>query len=155
LGAAAISLVDGFVHRLGTTIRIEKGATFDVTRTAADRLNERSGTAEITFLVGVENGNERDFGKIEAFSKQVDANENVEFSAAQVAQNFDAIEGFDFGMQIAATHADFREIFAEVFGHAFGERSNKDAFILFSANANFFEQIVDLSFDGANFDLRI
>src|SRR5262249_12363135 len=40
-------------------------------------------------------------------------------------------------------------------GHAFGERSNKDAFILFSANANFFEQIVDLSFDGANFDLRI
>src|SRR5262249_25801378 len=80
LGAAAISLVDGFVHRLGTTIRIEKGATFDVTRTAADRLNERSGTAEITFLVGVENGNERDFGKIEAFSKQVDANENVEFS---------------------------------------------------------------------------
>ena len=43
-----------------------------------------------------------------------------EGSAAQIAQNLDAIESFDFGVQIAAAHTDFREVFAEIFRHPLG-----------------------------------
>ena len=84
---------------------------FDVPRAAADGLDERSGAAEIAFLVGVENGDERNFGQIQAFAQQVDADQHVEFATPQIAQDADAIESFDFGMEIAAAHADFREIF--------------------------------------------
>src|SRR5262249_31665804 len=110
---------------------------------------------EKTFLVGVENGDERNFGKVEAFAKQVDADENIKFAAAQIAKNLDAIERFNFRVQIAAANADFREIFAEIFSHAFGERSHENAFVFLRADANFFKQVVDLSFNGADFDLRI
>ena len=74
----------------------------------------------IAFFVGVENRDQRNFGEVEAFAEQVDADEDVEFAAAQVAQDFDAVESFHFRVQVTAADADFREIFGQVFGHAFG-----------------------------------
>src|SRR5215471_17746442 len=58
-------------------------------------------------------------------------------------------------MQIAAAHADFREIFAEVFGHAFSERGDQNPFVFLRAYANFFQQIVYLAFDRPNLNLGI
>ena len=155
LSAAAICFVDCFIHRLRAAVGVKNGAAFDVARTAANRLNERGRAAQKAFLVGIENGDEGNFGKVEAFTQQVDADEDVEFTAAQVAKDFDAIERFDFRVQVAAADADFREVFAKVFSHAFGERGDQDALVFLSANADFFEQIVHLSFDRADFDLRV
>src|SRR5438552_10586733 len=155
LGAAAIGLVDSFIHGIGAAVGVENGAAFNVAGAAADSLNERGGAAEIAFLVGVENGDEGDFGKVETFPKKVDADEDVEFAATEVAQNLDAIERFDLGMQVAAANADFGEVFTEIFGPAVGERGDENALVFFRAFPNCFEDIVNLAFDGTNFDLRV
>ena len=61
------------VHGAGARVGVENGAAFDVARAAADGLNQRSGAAEIAFLVGVENCDQRNFRKVQAFAQQIDA----------------------------------------------------------------------------------
>src|SRR6266567_2920150 len=94
-GATAIGFSDGFLHGVSHAIGVEDGATFEVAGGASDGLDERSGGTEETFLVGVENGNQRDFRKVESFAKEIDANQYVEFALAQIAQDLDALEGLD------------------------------------------------------------
>src|SRR6267378_1346676 len=112
LGAAAISFADGLVHGISAAVGIENGAALDVPGAAANGLDQRRGTAEKTFLVRVEYGDKRNFGKVEAFSQKIDADKDVEFTSAQITKNLDAVKGFHFGVEIAATHADFGKIFA-------------------------------------------
>ena len=142
-------------HRVSHPVGVEDGAAFDVAGAAADGLDQRGGAAEIAFFVGVENGDQGNFGKVEAFAEEIDADEDVEFAAAKIAKDADALEGIDFRVQVAAADADFGEIFGEVFGHAFGERGDQDALVALGANANFFEQIVYLAFDGADFSFGV
>ena len=84
--APAVGLVDGAAHGVGHLIGVEDGAAFDVARGAADGLDERTLRTEKAFLVGVENGDQRDFGQVEAFAEQVDSDQYVELSLAQIAQ---------------------------------------------------------------------
>ncbi len=105
--ATAIGFADGRVHRVGAAVGVKNGAALNVAGAAAHRLDQRSGAAEEAFLIGVENGDERNFRQIEAFAQQVDADQDVEFPAAQIAKNLDAVQRFHFRMQIAAAHADF------------------------------------------------
>ena len=155
LGAAAIGFLDGLGHRAGHAVGVQDGAAFDVARAAADRLDERGGAAQVAFLVGVEDRDERNFGQIEAFAQQVDADQHVEFAAAQVAQDAHALERIDFRVHVAAAHAGLGKIFSEIFGHALGERGDQHALVAFRALANFFEQIIHLPFYRAHFDLRV
>ncbi len=67
--AAAIGFADGLVHGAGAAVGVENGAAGDVAGAAADGLDERGGAAEIAFFVGVEDGDERDFGEVEAFAE--------------------------------------------------------------------------------------
>jgi hypothetical protein len=48
---------------------------------AAHGLDERAGGAEEAFLVGVEDGDEGDFGQVEAFAEKIDADEDVELAS--------------------------------------------------------------------------
>ena len=57
-------------------------------RAAPDGLDERAGGAQEAFLVGVEDCDERDFGQVEPFAQQVDADEHVELAFAQTASIF-------------------------------------------------------------------
>ena len=155
LGAAAIGFADGLAHRIRHAVGVENRAAFDVAGAAAHGLNQRRGAAQIAFLVRIENGHQRNFRQIEAFAQQVDADQHVEFAAAQIAQNAHALERFNFGVQIAAAHADFGEIFGQVLGHALGQRGDQHALVARGAHANFFEQIVHLPFHRAHFHLRI
>ena len=75
LFAAAIGFADGLLHGAGAAVGIENGAAFDVARAAADGLNQRGGAAEIAFFVGVQNGDQRNFGQVQAFAQQVDADQ--------------------------------------------------------------------------------
>ena len=121
---------------------------------AAHGLDQRAGGAEEAFLIGVEDGDERDFGKVEAFAQQIDADQHIELAFAQASEKFDALEGLDFGMHVAAAHADLGVVAGEVLGHALGEGGDEDALAFFGAVADFGEQVVDLAFDGADFNLR-
>jgi hypothetical protein len=80
--AAAIRFADGLTHGIGHAVRVENCAAFDVTRATAHRLDERRGAAKIAFFIGVEDGDERNLGEVEAFAEQVDADEDIEFAAA-------------------------------------------------------------------------
>ena len=72
-----------------------------VARRAAGRLDERAEVAQEAFLVGVEDRDERHLGQVEALAQQVDADEAVEHARAQVAQDLDALERGDVGVQVA------------------------------------------------------
>ena len=66
-----------------------------VARRAADRLNQRRFGAQKTFFVGVENRHQRNLRQVQSFAQQIDADQYVEFTASQIAQNPDALESFD------------------------------------------------------------
>src|SRR6202021_1150760 len=111
---------------------------------AAHGLDQRGGAAEIAFFIGVENRDQRNFGKVETFAEQVDADEDVIFAAAQITEDANAFQGVNFGVQVAAAHPNFGKIFGEFFGHALGERGDQNAFAAFGADADLFEKIVNL-----------
>ncbi len=154
-GAAAIGLVDGLLHGVGDAVGVEDGAAFEMARGAAHGLDERAGRAQKAFLVGIENGDERNFRQVEAFAQQIDADERVVLALAQAGEQLHALQRFDLRVHVAAAHADLGVVAGEVFGHALGERGDEHALVAFGAVANLGEQIVDLAFDGADFDLGI
>ncbi len=76
--AAAVGLGDGALHRSRHLVGIEDHLAVDVARGAADGLDQRGLAAQKTFLVGVEDRDQRAFGNVEAFTQQVDADQRVE-----------------------------------------------------------------------------
>ena len=73
----------------------------DVARGAADRLDQRGLPAQEALLVGVEDRHERDLGQVEALAQQVHADEHVVLAQPQVADDLDAFERVDLGVQVA------------------------------------------------------
>ena len=69
----------------------------------------------------------------------------VVLAAAEVAEELgvDALEGFDFGVHVAAADADFGVVVGEVFGHALGEGGDEDALVDGGAGADLGEEVVD------------
>ncbi len=84
--AAAAGFVDRALHRVGDAVGVEDDLGVDVAGGAADGLHQRGLAAQEAFLVGVEDRDQRDFGQVEPFAEQVDADEGVEPPFAQVAQ---------------------------------------------------------------------
>ena len=81
----------------------------------------------ITFLVGVQDGDERDLRDVESFAQQVDADEHV-VVAAQRPDQFDAFERLHVGVHVAHAHVEVAVVIGQVFGHALGQRGDEDAF---------------------------
>src|SRR5690606_17199631 len=79
--------VEGDLDGVGDLVGVEDDAALFVARGASGGLDERGLAAEKTFLVGVEHGDERDLGQVEAFAQEVDADEHVEVAEAEVAQD--------------------------------------------------------------------
>src|SRR3984957_6266606 len=107
-------------RRLGSRLAGCDGAAFDVAGGSGYGLDEGALAAEEAFFVGVEDGDEGDFGEVEAFAEKVDADEDVVLAFAQIAEELDALEGFDLGVHVAAAYAYFGVVAGEVFGHALG-----------------------------------
>ena len=78
--------------------------------------------AQEAFLVGVEDGDQRAFGNVEALAQQVDADQHVEGAEPQIADDLDALDGVDVGVHVAHAHALLVQVFGEVLGHALGQR---------------------------------
>ena len=106
-GAPAACLINGAFHAVRHDIGVENGAAFQVPGGASDGLDQGARRAQEAFFIGVENGDERDFRKVEAFAEQVDADQHVEGAHAEVPQNSDAVKRADLGMQVITLHADF------------------------------------------------
>ena len=122
---AAVGLGDGPLHRVGDLVGVHDHLAVDVAGGPADRLDERRLAAEEALLVGVEDGHQRHLGQVEALPQQVDADEHVELAEPQVAEDLDALDGVDLGVQVAHPHAQLEQVVGEVLGHLLGERGDQ------------------------------
>ena len=153
--APAIGFVDRDPHRVGDAVRVQDRLAAQVARRAADGLDQRAGRAQETFLVGIQDRDQRDFRHVQTLAQQVDADQHVELAQPEIAQDLDPLDGFDVRMQIAHAHVVLAEIVGQVFGHALGQRGHQHAIAHRHALADFREQIVDLGGDRTDLHLRI
>ena len=153
--ATTRGLVHRALHRACDVVRVENDAAVDVARRAANGLHERGLAAQEAFLVGVENGDERAFGNIEALAQQVDADQHVEGAKAQVADDLDALDRVDVAVHVAHAHAVLVQVFRQVFRHALGQRGDERAIAVARHLAHLAEQVVDLRARGADFNRRV
>ena len=135
---------DQRLHALRHGVGEEDDFAVDVPRGAAGGLDERGLRAQVAFLVGIENADERDFRQIEAFAQQIDADEDVELRRAQGAQDFHALDRVDVAVQVAHFQADIAQVIGQVFGGALGERGDEHALLLLHPLAAELDRVVDL-----------
>ena len=117
--------------------------------------NQRRFAAQEAFLVGIENRDQRDFGQIEPFAEQVHADQAFEMAGAQIAQQFDALEGVEFAVQPFAFDALLGQIERQIFGQAFGQRRDQHAFADGGPLFDLFQQMRHLPAGRVDFDHRI
>ena len=94
-GAAAVGFADGAAHAVGVDVGVEDGSAVEVARGAAHGLNQRAGGTQEAFFIGVQDGDQRYFGQIQTFAQQIDAHQDVDFAAAQIAQDLHAVQRGD------------------------------------------------------------
>ena len=83
--------------------------------------------AQEAFLVGVEDGDQRAFGDVEALAQQVDADQHVERAQPQVADDLDALQRVDVGVHVAHADALLVHVLGQVLGHALGQHGDQRA----------------------------
>ncbi len=98
---AAIGFRQRGLHRRRLLVGVHDDLAVDVSRRAADGLDQRRLAAEEALLVGVQDRDQRDLGKIEALAQEVDADQDVVLPQPQVANDLDALERVDLGVQVA------------------------------------------------------
>ncbi|SKN44767.1 Uncharacterised protein [Mycobacteroides abscessus subsp. massiliense] len=135
--AAAFGFVDGGFHGIGDFVGVQDGDAVHVAGGAAYGLNQAAVGAQEAFFVSVEDGDEGDFGDVEAFAQEVDADEYVKQSEPQISNDFNALYGVNVAMQVAHFDAEFAVIVGELLRHAFGEGGNEYAFAFLDAVVDF------------------
>ena len=108
-----------------------------------------------SFLVRIENADERDFRKIETFAKQIDPDQNIELGRAQAAQNFDPLDRVDVAVQVTHFQADIAQVIGQIFRRAFRQGGDEDALVLFHPLPAKLDRVVDLVLERLDRDLRI
>ena len=153
--AATHCLGDGLVHRVGDVVGIHVDLAGDVSRGAADRLDEGTRGTQETLLVGVENRNERDLGQVQALAQKVDADEDVKGAQAQLAQQLHAAQRVDVGVQVLDLDSPLGKVGGKFLGHLLGQGRHEDALVAFDTQAHLFEEVVDLSLRRLDDDKRV
>ena len=150
--APPFGLADGAVHRLGTRIGVHDDVAVDVAGRAPDCLDQRAIAAQVALLVGVEDGDESHFGQIETFAQEVDANQDVELTEPQVAQDVNPLQGLDVGVQVVDPNPRFAQVIGQVFRHALGQRRDQRAIAPPRLTPQLGDEVVDLPRSGAYVD---
>ena len=136
---------DGPPHRVGDLVGVHDHLTVDVAGGAADRLDQRGLRAEEPLLVGVEDGHQRHLGQVEALPEEVDADEHVVLAEAEVAEDLDALDRVDVGVEVADAQPLLEEVVGEVLGHLLGERGDEHPVAALGAVADLLDEVVDLA----------
>src|SRR5206468_7744941 len=97
-------------HALRDLIGKEHYFAIHMSRGTTRSLNKRSLAPQKSFLVRIQNADQRNFRKIKAFAKQVNPDKDVEIRRAQSAQNFDALDRVDVAVQVAHFQSDITQI---------------------------------------------
>jgi hypothetical protein len=94
-------------------------------------------------------------GNVETLAQQVDADQHVERAQPEVADDLDALQRVDVGMQVAAADAGLVHVLDQVLGHALGQHGDQHTLALLGAVAAFGDQVVDLLLDRADDHRRV
>ena len=154
-GAAAFRSPDGSLHAWRYAVGVHDDLSFGVARRAADRLDEGAFRAQEAFLVGVENGDERNLRNVETLAQQVDAHEHIEFAEAQIADDLHALHRVNIVVHVPHTNADAFEIRGEILRHLFRQGRDKHTVSVCCAQIDLRDKIVDLTVRRPDADLRI
>ena len=60
--------------------------------------------------IGIEDCHQRHLRKVEALTKEVDADENVELAEPKIAQDLDPLQRVDLGVEVADSETQFEEV---------------------------------------------
>ena len=154
-GAAALRLIDGQRHGIRHLVGVHDHLPRHVSSRAADGLDERTVVAQETFLVGIQDSDERYLRQVQALAQKVDAHQHVELAAAQIAQDLDALERGDVGVHVARLHSLVQQVVRQVLGHLLRQRGDEHALIARSALLRLVDDVVDLRCRAAHDDLGI
>ena len=153
--APAIGFIDRLLHRVGDRVGVKDRGAVDVPRSPADGLDQRPFGPQEAFLVGIEDRHQRHLRQVEALAKQVDTDQHIEHAGAQVADDLNALEVVDVGMQIPDLDAVLRQERGQIFGHALGQRGDQHAVATRHPQTDFGQHVVDLGARRAHFQTRI
>ena len=140
----ALRLAYGYAHRVRLFVSVHDDPPVDVAGGAADGLDQRSLTAQEAFLVRVEDGDERYLGEVEAFAEEVDADEHVELSRTQAADDLDAVQRLYVGVHVARLDVVLEQVVREVLGHLYGKGRDEYTLAVLDALGDLVEEVVDL-----------
>ena len=153
--AAAARLVHRELHGGRDDVAVQNNLAVDVAGRAANGLDQGALGPQKARLVGVQNGDQRDFWQVQTLAQQVDADQHVVMTEAQITNNDLPLHRVNVGVHIARPHALFQQVLAQVFGHAFGERGHQHPFAHRCPLPDAPQQILDLPLDGPHADRRI
>lgn len=149
---SAVRLIDGQAHGLRNGIGIHDDGTFDVTCRSAGCLGQRAMRPKEPLLVGIENGDERNFRKIESFAQEINANEDVDHTFPERIEYLYPFHRIDIAMDIIHPYAVVEQIGSEFLRHTFGESSNERSLILLPSLFDLLHEVIDLVEGRPNID---
>ena len=109
-------------------------------------------TAQEALLVGVENGNERHFGQVQALAQQVDAYKHIVHAGTQVVHNLHAVERCNVAVYVVGAYVVGKKILGKFLCHALRERGDKHTRVVLATLHNLLKQVVYLVLARSHFD---
>src|SRR3954454_7983301 len=106
----AVGLLDRLLHGRGDGVGVHVHLAGDVARGAADGLDERCARPEESFLVGVEDRDERQLRQVETLAQEVDADEHVELAHPQLTEQLEPPQRVDFAVEVADADTVLEEV---------------------------------------------
>ena len=153
--SAAVGLAYGATHAVRHLVGIHYHASLCISRRPADRLNECALAAEKALLVRVEYGDKLHFRQVQPLSEQIDAHQHVELSLAEVADDVYTFQRVDVRVHIPHLDAHLFEVVREALRHLLCERGDKHSASVRGDLVDLADEVVHLSFDRFDRDLRI
>ena len=150
-----VCFVHGPLHRVRDPVRIHDDMSMRVTRGTPDDLDQRRIRAQETFLIRIEDCDQRNLRHIQTLTQQIDADQNVEFPRPQVMNDLGPLDRRDIRMQIAHLDTRFLQVIGKVFRHLFGQSRDEHSFILLDPQLDLGQQVIDLPLKRPNLNLRI
>ena len=103
--AAAVRLINRHTHRIRHLIGVHVHLTGYITRRTTNGLNQRRGRTQEAFLIGIQNRNQRHLRQVQTLTQQVNTNQHIKGTQAQLTQKLHTAQRINVRMQILHLHA--------------------------------------------------
>ena len=115
-----------------------------MSRCPANGLDKRSGGAQESLLIGVQDGHQGDLRQVQPLPQEVDAHHDVVYPQPEVAEDLHPFDRFDLGVQVVGLDSHLPEVIRQVFRHTFGERRHQGTLALGHPPADLLQEVIDL-----------